>query len=64
MSGQVDSWAPKPGPMQDFNRTWWQWEDNFEMMLENEWSCTFFEMFLEDNPRLSKDHSNGVCKPK
>jgi len=34
MSGQVDSWTPKLGPMQDFNWTWWQWEDNYEMMLE------------------------------
>jgi hypothetical protein len=24
MCGQVDSWAPKPRPMQDFNQTWWQ----------------------------------------
>jgi hypothetical protein len=36
MSGQANSWTPKLGLVQDFNRTQWQLEDNFEMMLENE----------------------------
>ncbi len=24
---------------------WWQLEDNFEMMLENEYPCTLFDIF-------------------
>jgi hypothetical protein len=33
-------------PTQDFNQMQWQSKNNFEMMLKNECSCTFFEIFF------------------
>ncbi len=33
----------EPGPTQDFSWTWWQSENNSQMMLENECSCMLSE---------------------
>jgi len=44
MTTQAKHQVLKPQLAQDFNQTQWQSKDNFEMMLENECSCTFFKV--------------------
>jgi len=45
MIGQTINQTHEPRLAQDFSWKWWQYEDNFEMMLENECSCTLSKMF-------------------
>lgn len=46
MIRQAKSQTFKPGLAQDFNQTQWQLEDNANMMLKDECSCTFLKMLF------------------
>jgi hypothetical protein len=52
--------APKHGHAQDFNRMWWQFENNSEMMMENEclWTLSKMISWKQSTP-LSTNYSNG-----
>jgi hypothetical protein len=45
MTKWAESQAFELGPAQDLNQMQWQLKDNFKMMLANECSCTFSNMF-------------------
>ncbi len=44
MNGQAKNQAPKIG-LHKISTMWWQLEDNFEMTLKNEYSCTLSNIF-------------------
>ncbi len=45
-NGWVESQTLELKLVQDLSWMWWQFENNFKMMLENQYSCTLFEMFF------------------
>jgi hypothetical protein len=60
MIKQVENQTPKLRLAQDFNQVQWKYKDNYEMMLENEWSCTLSEMLSSRRSTLlPNSYSNG-----
>ncbi len=45
MIKQTKNQTLEVGLAHDLSQVWWQFEDNFGMMLENECSYMFFQMF-------------------
>jgi hypothetical protein len=63
MAGWAKSQTFELGPTQDFNRMQWQYENNYEIMLENECSCTLSKMFFWTRSAiLSNSCSNSEMK--
>jgi len=53
MIEQVENQTPKLRPLQDLSRTWWQFEDNFETMLEMSAHAHFSKCSPKNNLSLS-----------